>query len=41
MLPKYEKKGVNLPLFAQGRGEHLDLGLRDGQFKEVGLFPVS
>jgi hypothetical protein len=32
MLPKYGKKGANLPLFAQGRGEGAADGLGDGQF---------
>ena len=37
MLPKYRKKGANLPLFAQGRGDWL----RNGQLEQVGLLAIG
>ena len=37
MLPKYGKKGANLPLFAQGRGEPL----QNRQLEQVGLLAIG
>ena len=37
MLPKYRKKGANLPLFAQGSGDRL----QNGQLEQVGLLAIG
>jgi hypothetical protein len=40
-FPNMGKRVVNLPLFAQGRGDRLIYCLGDGQLEQVSLFTVG